>query len=1237
MGSFMEQRCIRQIFSGAGAAGGAAIPEGFQEARNKGKGEGEKLRTQFDAFRNASRDMEGILRPTAESVRTEAGALARVKRGILEFQRRGSKFISGEQLKLVTELNELIPDDDNKIVLAVLDGKLVVLGGSQIELNNLLDQLFQLEREHDRSMTTSAYKDDLQNAIAFYLSEVTPTSKNVFKVLENRAVTAEELDRFQAANPDFARNYPNEYLRIVTQAIRKNPTLIRRLEPGGIDSMFRSDTEFIAVLQRLIVTEENLGVIHVLSDDWKKNHTAEYRTLVRDAAVSNPAVLKRLKDEYRDHWLDDSIHPTYGDIVNATFKLDGKKPKEKEAIPMAVYDVSEEWIAESDENRSIFHKHFVDQAAIPNSRVLSEFYARMIPAVRPGTGERLHAHVEEDRRYLLNGYTPEGGNDTGKQGWAYAVLDVVTKNPKAMRDLSPQAIAALKKENPDVYGEIVKAVKEDVVSGLDLADADVVRELLTEAKIQKLSQELLRDPSLISKIPDEILTDRQNAEAVKTIIVGVLSRLHPNPRLLASIEAWQKDEDIVLDLVRRNANVYPYVTEGLKNNREVIFAALKAEEGGRGNFHWNMVPEAAYRDICTKLRGGDSSVQHFLPYLIDPEYQVPEEEPKYRVITDFPENDKDDPIAMGRWIAEHPSDFQHFSQRLREDAYFLHSILKTTPEVVNFVSDENTGMEWKKLWKIAVEEGTYFQIDFSRLTPEAMEGFAAYYASLDGSDPIVSIEAAFLSLTYVPDKVIARYIAHVRDPERLRKIPAARITTILKNSDLRRTLVANPDTLREIVRAYPTLIPLMPSSLFEDYGALSMDADVDLSTTLIAHAPERVREIRDGGKRQTSEEAYRAHLRTFVLGKPEHAAVIARADEKLARNDVQFLLSLLTDLDNDAKAKHVKTEIHEERQRAILAAATPEALNTILKEKPGLQSLVDETKTLEKAAERGDQTLFLKLLPESGTSVLSAAGKLLDDTAFIHAALNKTPQEDHKLVLWQATDRVIAALIVGNKLTDPDVATVGHGRLEGLLGHLNVKNQPRFFTQVIRVTGRTDLLQRADESVRSNSDVYYELLPTVRSDILAALPESLKKNATFFLTAYEKVASDPKKAQEIIGYIPEKTLLGCILRDPSPPDAFIVAVPYPRLHDLPKMDGAQNKTFFHRIIIARNYPAFILFADETLRADTDFLLECLEGKSDLTNEENKAFIKKFIRAADLSEEQKRALGEKFREKYPPPQ
>ncbi len=58
---------------------------------------------------------------------------------------------------------------------------------------------------------------------------------------------------------------------------------------------------------------------------------------------------------------------------------------------------------------------------------------------------------------------------------------------------------------------------------------------------------------------------------------------------------WKEDKDIALLVVMQNANAYPFINASLRadraNGAELLYAAMVAEQAGRGNMHWKDVPD----------------------------------------------------------------------------------------------------------------------------------------------------------------------------------------------------------------------------------------------------------------------------------------------------------------------------------------------------------------------------------------------------------------------------------------------------------------------------------------------------------------------------------------------------------------------------------------------------------------------------------------------------------------------
>jgi hypothetical protein len=794
----------RHVFQFAGGLGADFVPKGsdFKDAKESADDKIENLDDTMDALKDATRESGIFLKTDAEDVRSgDALAFAGLKRAVLDFKRFGSEYITPEQYELIQETNGTMSPKD-RINLGVRKGKLIVLGGSAKEMEDLLLNLKKLENSRSWDDPTIIYKRDIYDAIEFYIANVSSETESV----ANSTFSNErDLQEFKDNNSEFVRNYPTEYLQVVVSSIRSNPSLIQRLEPGREDSGLVNDYEFQEILNRLVVEEGNLAIIDSLSNEWKEYHIHWYHTLVRDAAGVNPAVLSHIKDEYEKYWMDDdyktkalpgsyttsvSVSPSllsdpsaivYKDVFDATFSEADKKPKSREAIPVAIYDVSEGWIEDNVDNKNAFHSQFVVEATKEDSDVLAGIM---------------------ENKHLLENYEVDG-ESTRKQGWAYTVLEIAEKNPSALKNLTPDMRKALKFETlPEIYELVKDAVEGNHEVELALSDEDVMRELLERSDTEYVLQ---MNPGLLGEIPEDVLRDPRNAERVKDLIVR-------NPSLLAHVPAWQTDKDIAGNLVQRNAGVYAHLDSSLQEDNEILTVAVQAEEEGKGNFHWESVPEDHHEAIADRMSGGDPEAKRFILFMLDPlGYEAPKE-PMFNVLKSIPNSMRTEENMK-----------KLFENHSRNTAFFRDS-LKIDAGLAEYCIPEVTGLSWEENMKLLYEEKSNIgKIDFTKLPLDGLK-------ALEGT--IEPAERKFLwSTKRVPNALLADYLVDKGekvDENLLREIKEGnRLSNLLEDEETLKKLGDETLLLQDFVRVQFDLIDDVPNSVIEVRFARELLEDKD--------------------------------------------------------------------------------------------------------------------------------------------------------------------------------------------------------------------------------------------------------------------------------------------------------------------------------------------------------------------------------------------------------------------------
>ncbi len=504
-----------------------------------------------------------------------------------------------------------------------------------------------------------------------------------------------------SASPSFKRDNPKQYKQLLRNSAAADPSVLRNVDIDGMNPADMTTAEFAQLIKDANLGDSKTGrkgnplVLQYFPEmEKEKDGGKKYRDAMVAGAKVNGLVLRIASKEYDQHWKN---KPEYTELsnngVNQLPELffrhaEWLQPKRAQALR----DVEANLSAETKvaivglmtvQNLSIFDNLEGGWAG---------FIERLLDSSGSLTG--VPPPPPEEESSAKRSKTSEKPNDA-----VLGTIRAISKNSALFEYVK-------KNDNPlymKIFGELAKVDDPDMRETRTKFEGVIDDEDLVKAVLVKL-QEFLKDGNVnaireskldLSKIPEYVWKTGSNKELFIKIFSaqGELFELAP---------LWMRSKkEYALPIIINNASAYAHASENVRADPEILYAALLAEKGEKGNIHWKHVPQAlrdrlanaGFEGMVNKDDAADTDKMLRVLILGLKEKEAVLTADKVHSFmdswTDDMRNDKELVTAyLERSLSAHPEFYLDASEALRKDFSFVRKMVGINPKVFSFITNE---------------------------------------------------------------------------------------------------------------------------------------------------------------------------------------------------------------------------------------------------------------------------------------------------------------------------------------------------------------------------------------------------------------------------------------------------------------------------------------------------------------------------------------------------------------------
>lgn len=385
--------------------------------------------------------------------------------------------------------------------------------------------------------------------------------KNAQQAARNATINPGSLEALVSAkNADWIRLNPDKLETAAIKAVKADPKSIMYLSKYA-DLWRESPEDVYARIMREAIDAGKVDVIFYASDDWKKINTDTYHAICIEAAGRNAVRTLQLISgtEFGKFWkdtigiTDGQLSGSYADIVVLALQEN----------PTTAYP--------------LIHKDFVKKG--------KPFMALIVRSA-PQAALLLFENTNTE---AFSGYEFTAANGLKYRGFEAALRELSQGDTaKAVITIfgNSTLLAKVRTKCPrfykELFDEIVKFDNDGILRFIErqgIADEDFV-EKFVEAMFTNQDAWIATYPNLMRTIPDAMY--KQGGVRSK------LLELFKKKGQLLSFAPYEvrSDKDFVLQAVIANADAFAHVSLSMRDDADVLLAALQAEAAGNGNVHW---------------------------------------------------------------------------------------------------------------------------------------------------------------------------------------------------------------------------------------------------------------------------------------------------------------------------------------------------------------------------------------------------------------------------------------------------------------------------------------------------------------------------------------------------------------------------------------------------------------------------------------------------------------------------